>query len=79
MLNEVELQKVAEMIPAKTPYAVIASWEDVEETADEWDDMEHVHYCYDWAQACDTKRMVEADGLAAYIVEPEAPFEDIED
>lgn len=76
MLNEVELQKVAEMIPAKTPYAVIASWEDVEETADEWDDMEHVHYCTDWTQACDTKRRIEADGLAAYIVEPEAPFED---
>lgn len=78
MLNEVELQKVAEMIPAKTPYAVIASWADVEETADEWDDIEHVHYCYDWAQACDTRRMVEreADGLIAYIIEPEAPFED---
>ena len=30
MLNEVELQKVAEMIPAKTPYAVIASWADVD-------------------------------------------------
>lgn len=81
MLNEVELQKVAEMIPAKTPYAVIASWVDVEETADEWDDMEHVHYCNDWAQACDVRRMVEreADGLIAYIIEPEAPFEDIED
>ena len=71
MLSKESLETIAKMIPAKTPYAVIASWADVEETADEWDDMEHVHYCNDWVQACDTRRRIEADGLAAYIVEPE--------
>jgi hypothetical protein len=71
MLSKESLEAIAKMIPAKTHYAVIASWEDVEETADDWDDMEHVHFCNDWESACDTKRMVEAEGLAAYIVEPE--------
>lgn len=41
MLNEQELNKLAQMIPAKARYAVIASWADVEETAEEWDDFEH--------------------------------------
>lgn len=71
MLSKESLETIAKMIPAKTRYAVVASWEDVEETADEWDDMEHVHYCNDWASACDVKRTIESEGLAAYIIEPE--------
>lgn len=78
MLNDDELQALAERIPAQKPYAVIASWADQAESADDWDDWEHIHFCDDWAQACDTKRMIEADGLAAYIIEPEGVYEDIE-
>jgi hypothetical protein len=78
MLSDESLEAIAKMIPAKTRYAIIASWEDVEETADDWDDMEHVHFCKDWESACDTKRMIEAEALAAYIVEPKGPFEEIE-
>ena len=77
MLSKDELEKIAEMIPAKTKYAVIASWADVEETADTWDDLEHVHYCRDWVEACDAKRTFETDGdggLVAYIVEPSGPW-----
>ena len=78
MLNETELHTLAERIPALTTYAVIASWVDVEETADNWDDWDHIHYCPDWPTACDTKRMIEADGLAAYIIEPEGVTDDLE-
>lgn len=74
MLNEQELNKLAQMIPAKTRYAVIASWADVEETAEEWDDFEHVDYRNRWEDACDCKRRIEADGLMAYIVEPAQPL-----
>ena len=70
MLNEQEMNKLAQMIPAKTRYAVIASWADVEETAEEWDDFEHVDYRNRWEDACDCKRRIEAEGLMAYIVEP---------
>lgn len=79
MLNTEELQTLAEMIPARAPYAVIASWADTEESADDWNDWEHVRFCHDWVEACDVKRQIEADGLAAYIIEPEGPHEDIED
>lgn len=79
MLSQESLETIAKRIPAKTPYAVLASWKDVEETTEEWNDLEHVHFCHDWASACDAKRIIEAEGLAAYIVEPEGPFEDIED
>ena len=71
MLTQESLKTIAKMIPAKTRYAVIASWADLEETADDWDDMEHVHYCSDWSSACDVKRTIESEGLAAYIIEPE--------
>lgn len=79
MLNEQELNKLAQMIPAKAPFAVIASWNDAEETADEWDDHEHVHFCRDWVEACDTKRAVESEcggDLMAYIIEPAQPLGD---
>lgn len=33
-MNANELKKLAKIIPAKTRYAVIASWEDVEETVE---------------------------------------------
>lgn len=71
MMNKTELDKLSTLISAKARYAVIASWEDQEETADEWDDFDHIHYCNDWTSACDTKRMIESEGLAAYIIEPE--------
>lgn len=77
MLDKDELEKIAERIPARTKYAVIASWAETDETADTWDDLEHVHYCYTWADACDARRAVEADGdggLVAYIVEPSGPY-----
>lgn len=78
MLNDDDLKALAERIPAITTYAVIASWVDVEESADDWDDWGHIHYCTDWPTACDTKRMIEADGLAAYIIEPEGVTDDLE-
>lgn len=78
MLNDDDLKALAERIPAITTYAVIASWVDVEESADDWDDWDHIHYCTDWPTACDTKRMIEADGLAAYIIEPEGVTDDLE-
>lgn len=76
MLTKDELEQIAERIPAKSRYAVIASWADRDETADEWDDLEHVRFCCDWADACDKRRAIEADGLAAYIVEPAGPYAD---
>ena len=54
MLTKDELEKIAERIPAKSRYAVIASW----------------------ADARDKRRAIEADGLAAYIVEPAGPYAD---
>lgn len=42
MLDKDNLEKIAERIPAKTKYAVIASWAETEETAETWDDLEHV-------------------------------------
>jgi hypothetical protein len=78
MLNDDELQSLAEMIPAKATYAVLASWRDIEESADDWNDWEHIQFFDDWAQACDAKRRIEADGLAAYIIEPEGVTDDLE-
>ena len=72
MLDAHELEKLAKMIPANARYAVIASWPDREETAEEWDDFDHVHYTNNYVDACNTKRQVE-DGyepLIAYIIEP---------
>ena len=77
MLDKDELERIAEMIPARTKYAVIASWADADETAETWDDLEHVHYCATWADACDAKRTIERDGdggLVGYIVEPSGPW-----
>lgn len=74
MLSNEELSKLESMIPAKTRYAVIASWIGVEESAEEWDDFEHVDYRNRWDDACDCKRRIEADGLMAYIVEPAQPM-----
>jgi hypothetical protein len=78
MLSQESIETISKKIPAKTPYAVIASWEDAEETAKDWNDFEHVIYCDDWVQACNEKRRIESECLAAYIIEPQGPFEDIE-
>jgi hypothetical protein len=78
MLDAMELEKIEEMIPAKSHYAVIASWRYADETAETWDDLEHVHYCNDWAAACEARRAIEAEGLEGYIIEPAGPWEDDE-
>lgn len=78
MLNETELEQIAQMIPAKTTYAVIASWSDIDETASEWNDWEHIHFCNDWASACDARRLIESEGLKAYIIEPEGVVDELE-
>ena len=78
MLNETELGTLAQMIPAKTAYAVIASWSDIDETAQDWDDWEHIHFCNDWASACDARRLIESEGLKAYIIEPEGVIDELE-
>lgn len=78
MLNETELEQIAQMIPAKTAYAVIASWSDIDETAQDWDDWEHIHFCHDWASACDARRLIESEGLKAYIIEPEGVIDELE-
>lgn len=78
MLNLNELVKISEMIPAKTRYAVIASFADVTETADTWDDLDHVHYCQTWLEACEAKRTIERESdneLVGYITAPQKRVE----
>ena len=79
MLSQESLKTIAKRIPARLTYAVISSWKDQEEDADSWDDYEHVQYFRSWADACSEKQWLELQGLAAYVIEPKGPFEDVEE
>ena len=78
MLSDESLEAIAKKIPARLTYAVISSWKEQEEDAGSWDDYEHVQYFRSWEDACSEKQWLERQGLAAYIVEPKGPFEEIE-
>lgn len=78
MLSKESLDAIAKRIPARLHYAVISSWKDQKEDADSWDDYDHVQYFRSWEEACSEKQWLERQGLAAYVIEPEGPFEEIE-
>jgi hypothetical protein len=77
MLSEETLETLAEMIPAKSTYAVIVPFNEISDPED-LRDLKLIRYFDDWTEACDAKRELESEGIIGYLIEPEGVVDDIE-
>lgn len=77
MLSEETLETLAEMIPAKSTYAVIVPFNEFSDPED-LRDLKLIRYFDDWTEACDAKRELQSEGIIGYLIEPEGVVDDIE-
>jgi len=77
MLSEETLETLAEMIPAKSTYAVIIPFNEISDPED-LRDLKLIRYFDDWTEAYDAKRELESEGIIGYLIEPEGVVDDIE-
>ena len=74
MLSDIDLEVLAQRLPAKAPYAVVGSLGDLEEDENLFEDSEHIYYCQDLEEAEFNKQIIESFGYEAYIIRPKAPY-----